>query len=225
MNELYENWKRKYEMAIKNTCKFRNEEEAKVPGEFSVLIEVSAQHPLLNGDMPGPEYCSRLNEAIQLFNYYHARGYIVRLYLPGSLHCGDKIALSDAGKKYILDNIMAGGIDEHHIYGNEVNEQYRPDGVYCTENECEVATQIFFDEKFTDIISVCSPAQLLRKALMYINEGIIPQMCSVPMQSSSDLWHNYVTEVFELIPDFLSGDKRIQKEFIAERKSCLNKVI
>lgn len=219
MNELQKYWEQKYETAIDNTRKLRKEEEEKGPnGKFSVLIEVAAQHPLTENDAPGQEYCNRLNEAARLFNYYHTRGYKARLYLPGSLHRGDKLSLSEAGEKYILDNIIAEDIKVHHIYGNKFNKMYKSEGVYCTEDECEVATKIFLKEKFTDIISICSPAQLLRKSLMYINFGIIPQMRSVPIQDPSELWHDYVAEACHLIPDFLHGDRTNQEELIAERK-------
>ena len=76
-------------------------------------------------------------------------------------------------------------------------------GVYNTEDECFVATQLFKDLGFGKLVSICSPAQLMRKQFAYIKYGIITEMYSVPYKY---MFHNYVDEYFKEIPAFLEND-------------------
>ena len=50
-----------------------------------VLIEVAAQHPLINGK-PGEEFEHRLKKGIQIYNAEKEKGNNPIIYVPGSLH-------------------------------------------------------------------------------------------------------------------------------------------
>lgn len=89
-----------------------------------------------------------------------------------------------------------------------MNERYKgKDGVYNSSDECYVACCIFRDFGFGKLHSVCSPAQLMRKALSYIEFGYLPEMHSVPVDN---MFHNYVDEVFLYIPRLLNDEGGLQ---------------
>ena len=159
-----------------------------------ILIEVAAQHPLEKDGSPRKEFKMRLDEGYRLYKKYKEEGIDVKIYVPGSVHkYHEKVdvqSLSTSGKKYLISL----GMDEKDIYADEMNEKYKgEDGVYNSADECYVSTKLFFDESFGRLISVCSPNQLLRKTLFYIEFGVIPEVHSVPVD---DMYHDLMNEVF-----------------------------
>ena len=157
-----------------------------------VLIEVAAQHPLREGKFPGEEYAKRLDIAYELMSED------VCIYLPGSLHIPDEIPLSEAGKEYLLKL----GIPEDKIITTD-------DEVYNSTDECKVASRILIENEFAELICICSPAQLMRKALSYISFGVYP---SFRIASCDELFHSYVEEAMRNIPILLNGGKELEKE-------------
>lgn len=157
-----------------------------------ILIEVAAQHPLREGKFPGEEYAKRLDIACELM------GEDVYIYLPGSLHIPDKISLSEAGKEYLLKK----GVPEDRIIITE-------DEVYNSTDECKVASRILLKNEFAELICICSPAQLMRKALSYISFGVYP---SFRIASCEELFHSYVEEATRNIPILLNGGEGLERE-------------
>lgn len=157
-----------------------------------VLIEVAAQHPLREGKFPGEEYAKRLDIAYELMSEE------VCIYLPGSLHIPDEISLSEAGKEYLLKL----GIPEDKIITTD-------DEVYNSTDECKVASRILIESEFAELICICSPAQLMRKALSYISFGVYP---SFRIASCDELFHSYVEEAMRNIPILLNGGKDLERE-------------
>lgn len=178
-------WKEK-EMEAKYKSKGRKNLYKKI------LIEVAAQHPLKKGKFPGEEYAKRLDIAYELMSED------VCIYLPGSLHIPDEIPLSEAGKEYLLKL----GIPEDKIITTD-------DEVYNSTDECKVASRILIENEFAELICICSPAQLMRKALSYISFGVYP---SFRIASCDELFHSYVEEAMRNIPILLNGGKELEKE-------------
>ena len=161
-----------------------------------VLIEVAAQHPLVNGK-PGEEFEYRLKKGIQIYNNEKEKGNKPIIYIPGSLHSikknnkweSDEKTLSEAGKKYLLEN----GITEQSIRSEETNMRFKEDGVYNSADECLVATLIAKNEGIDRIVSIASPVQISRKALFYLEFGFLPEMYGVGLEKT---YHNYIEEIF-----------------------------
>ena len=66
-----------------------------------LLIEVAAQHPLVEGMYPNAEFSARLDAAAARYRLERMNGHTVKVYVPGSRHmCNgvpDNISLSQAG--------------------------------------------------------------------------------------------------------------------------------
>ncbi len=180
-----------------------------------VLIEVAACHPL-NDDKPNSEFESRLNKAIQIYKKEKAKGNLVTIYIPGSIHSisingktfTDSKSLSQAGKEYLISN----GIPIKDIRADETNEKYKTNGVYNSGDECYVATRIAREEKSDRIISIVSPVQIYRKALFYIEFGYLPEIYTVSLEQ---LAHNYIGEAFFSLYVTYFKDHDWQEEFLA----------
>ena len=157
-----------------------------------ILVEVAAQHPLKEGKFPGEEYAKRLDISCELM------GEDVYIYLPGSLHVPDEISLSEAGKEYLLKK----GVPEDRLIITE-------DEVYNSTDECKVASRILIENEFAELICICSPAQLMRKALSYISFGVYP---SFRIASCDELFHSYVEEAMRNIPILLNGEEELERE-------------
>lgn len=156
------------------------------------LVEVAAQHPLKEGKSPGEEYAKRLDIVCELVDED------TYIYLPGSLHTPDDIPLSEAGKEYLLKK----GVPEDRLIITE-------DEVYNSIDECKVASRILVENEFAELICICSPAQLMRKALSYISFGVYP---SFRIASCGELFHSYVEEATRNIPILLNGGKELERE-------------
>ena len=202
MGSLYDFWSEKMSKARENMERHKS--------MSGCLIEVAAQHPLLGGLLPNEEFKKRLDLAAQIYYEQTALGTETRIYVPGSLHMDDgkvdQVSLSHAGCMY-LD---AQGLPAEALFGEEMNQKYKGErGVYNSSDECYVASRIFEDMGFGQLHCVCSSAQLMRKALSYIQFGCIPFMHSV---SCERMYHNYVDEVFRYIPILLEDGNGLQKD-------------
>lgn len=200
IDDCYLRWKNLYFIAQHHM--------EEVSNNRGLLIEVAAQHPLTSSGKPNEEFSARLDRAIELYFQQCNRGQVVKIYVPGSLHrfkgITDKISLSDAGSKYLIEH----GVNENDIFGEAANIEFKgEDGVYNSSDECYVASKLFKKLAFGKIVSFCSPAQLMRKALSYIQFGIIPDMYSVPCEH---LFHDYVDEVFLHIPVLVNDETGLQ---------------
>lgn len=182
-----------------------------------LLIECSAQHPLTPNGTPGEEFKARLNRAINLYNEYRKANWKVTIYIPGSLHqikdntgrfIIDKIPLCESGKNFLIEN----GVDKEDILGQESNIKYKGKyGVYCSADECFVSSKIFFDNNYQRFISICSPAQAIRKALYYILFETLPIIYTESPQSHiSSSFHNYVYEAIESVPRIIASMNDMQ---------------
>lgn len=181
---------------------------AQVRENNGLLIEVAAQHPLIDGVYPNPEFSARLDAAIKRYELERENGETVKIYVPGSRHMqngiADRISLSAAGCNYLETH----GVDPADLYGKDANSKYKgDDGVYNSSDECYVATRLFRDLGFGRLASYCSPAQLMRKALSYIQFGVLPDMYSVPCE---DMFYDYIDEIFIHIPVFLGDGTGLQ---------------
>ena len=197
----YRNWIRKLYLATDTMTTHRENGNG-------VLIEIAAQHPLKKDGTPSDEFRCRLDHGIGLYHQYKEKYSKVRIYVPGSLHRYDGVIdsqpLSTAGTTYLRTN----GIPEEDLYGEECNLRYKgEDGVYNSADECFVASQIFQDENFALICSVCSPNQLTRKQLFYMQFNVLPRFYTAPYDSMA---HNLINELFETIPDVLFRDHNWQ---------------
>lgn len=189
---------------------------AKENGEY-ILIEVAAQHPLVDGIYPGEEFKGRLDEALRIANDRED----VRFFVPGDLHCHngikDKIPLSDAGKNYLVEK----GIPDEFIYTiHDISSLLgHAESIYNSTDECRVAAEIFSKYNFSKLICVCSPAQLMRKMFSYVGIGVYPEMHTF---CCDNMYHDYIEEFFRAIPivvndkGMLTGDsneaRRLKKE-------------
>lgn len=206
---LKEHWDGLYRVAKQNT------EDAKE--HKGALIEVAAQHPLIDGTTPNEEFQKRLLKAVDLYHELKDRKKPVKIYVPGSVHKDngvvDKLSLSEAGKRFLVKK----GIPKSDIYADDMNEKYKgKDGVYNSTEECYVACKIFSDNSFGELHCICSPAQMTRKVFSYIHCGYVPDVHTV---SCDEMYHNYVKEVFENVPELLSDMHILQDDWNGAVKS------
>jgi hypothetical protein len=175
-----------------------------------LLIEIGAQHPLMEGMYPNNEFAQRLLLGIDLYHKSKHKGFEVEFVVGGSRHMYkgiiDKISLSQAGVNFLI----AQGIPNENIHGLDLIQKYKKtNGVYTAADECFVATNYFKDGEFGQLYSVVSPVQALRKMLHYIWFGVYPLMYSTPVFNS---YHNYIKEVFDFIPYVRDIDPDMQDE-------------
>lgn len=174
----------------------------------SVLIEVAAQHPLIDRTRPNDEFAARLARGVELAHTFKGAGLVVEVYVPGSRHMhhgvSDHISLSSAGTAYLVD----AGLPRSMLHGDDLNDRYKGDaGVYGSADECFVAASYFKDNNFGALASVVSPVQLMRKMLHYIEFGVLPLAYTAPTESTH---HSYIEEIFEAIPYVLAVDHDLQ---------------
>lgn len=173
-------------------------------GAKSLLIEVAAQHPLEGGRLPGKEFRARLDMAVDLRRRWIRKGFDVTIYVPGSVHrvgnLEDEVSLSSAGCKYL----QKCGVPRESLSGEDANAKYKgQDGVYNSADECFVASRLFLDGAFSEMLCVCSSNQIPRKTLYYIEQGVLPQFygVSVPV-----MYHSMVDELFVQVEHVLMKD-------------------
>lgn len=197
---LYEKWMNKY-CAAKENMGLRE-------GRKGALIEIAAQHPLIEGKYPNEEFEQRLLLGKELYDKLTAQGELVMIYVPGSRHKegdkADEISLSEAGCRFLEKQ----GVPRKHLYGERENIRYRKEaGVYNSSDECYVASQLFKDHKFSYLYCVCSSAQMMRKAISYIQFECLPHFHTV---TTDEMYHNYIDELFRNIPIVLWDDEALQ---------------
>ena len=177
----------------------------------NVLIEVAAQHPLKNRTVPNKEFEARLNKAIELYDYYTNDGREVTIYVPGSRHkfgeISDEVSLSTAGVNYLLQK----GIPPERLLGDDVNQKYKgKHGVYNSADECFVSSEVFKNGQFEKLVCICSPNQIMRKTMLYIEFGCVPLCFGV---TTEKMYHrNIVGEVFDSLNRVLYIDHSWQDE-------------
>lgn len=181
-------WLQKYIIAQR----FTHERSTTYPN--TVLIEVSAQHPLENGRFPNIEFRARLDRAVETYRKLETQGITSCLFVPGSRHKSgnieDQISLSKAGELYLLQQ----GVPHEQIFGEDVMDSYVGDsGIYNSADECFVTSSIFKDRKFGKVICICSPTQSLRKSLFYYENGIVALFDCVAADS---MFHDPINEFF-----------------------------
>lgn len=202
-------WLNKYEKALTNMAK------AKETGK-GILIETAAQHPLKDGMYPAEEFQARLDLGIKLYKELSVKE-SVKFYIPGSRHQEngniDFVSLSEAGKNYLISR----GIPEKNIYADDANLEIMGDkGVYNSADECYVSCQLFKKNGFKELHLVCSPNQMMRKMLCYINFGCFP---NIHTASCDKMYHNPINEIFECIPKVLENNQEHQDEIRNARRA------
>ena len=118
-----------------------------------------------------------------------------------------EISLSNAGVKYLLDK----GIPADCLLGEEENKRYKgAHGVYNSADECFVASEIFKNGAFEKLVCVCSPNQIARKTMLYIEFGCVPLCYGV---TTDKMYHqNIVEEIFNSLNRVLYVDHSWQDE-------------
>ena len=206
-----EYWEEKYKDALRNQRKKKGNR---------VLIEVAAQHPLKDNAYPDDEFKARLDFAIARIKEEKEHGNEVEIYVPGSIHLDfegieDDCSLSFAGMEYLKEK----GLSADIIHGEDLNSKYDEariwKGVYNSADECYIASKYFYEENFDKLICVCSPNQVIRKTFLYINQGILPLVYSVPIDH---LFHKPIGEIYDALPYLLGKDHDCQGEDSFEAK-------
>lgn len=152
---------------------------------LGTFIEVAAQHPLKDGLTPGPEFTARLEAAAEL---YHLEDNPVKchIYVPGGKHkqgdVEDKVSLSEAGITYLHERCL---IPLNCLHGQEDNLRITHGaGVFNSDDECYVSSFLFKESGYGRFICVCSPGQMMRKALSYLKYGCLPDFHTVSVPHS-----------------------------------------
>jgi len=177
-------------------------------GIRKTLIEVASQHPLREGLYPAEEFEKRLSLGRELYLREIGEGKEVEIYVPGSRHVHngveDKRSLSDAGADFLISYDIPRAV----VRGEDLNRRYKgADGVYCSADECFVASQYFKDGNFGRVLSVVSPVQQMRKALHYIWFGVIPLFYTAPVETPH---HDYIREAYFWLPYVRDKDPDMQ---------------
>ncbi|MGW3179037.1 hypothetical protein ACWDD9_07215 [Kitasatospora sp. NPDC001119] len=173
-----------------------------------VLIEVAAQHPLADRAVPGEEFEARLRRGHELYRGYLEAGRPVEVYVPGSRHrhlgVEDENSLSRAGGEF-LEKL---GVPAPVVRGDDLNERYKGEaGVYGSADECFVAASYFRDGGFGTLVSVCSPAQMMRKTLHYLQFGVYPLTHTAP---TAEGFHDFLYELLVAVPEVMGTDDTLQ---------------
>jgi hypothetical protein len=166
-----------------------------------VLIEVAAQHPLVDGSIPGEEFAARLLRGRDLYRDAVEQGRPATVYVPGSRHVfdgvEDAVSLSEAGGEYLRRL----GVPPEDVRGDDLNKAYLgEDGVYGSVDECFVTASYFLDGGFGRLYCVVSPFQLPRKLLHYIEFGVLPLAVTAP---TPEAFHDLLDELFLGVPEVL----------------------
>jgi hypothetical protein len=180
------------------------------------LVEVAAQHPLVDGQTPGPEFTARLTRGAEVYWARRNAGEDVEIYVPGSRHrvndVQDQVSLSTAGVRFLREL----GVQHQYLHGDDLNDKYKGrQGVYGSADECFVATRFYFDGNFGRLFSVCSPSQMIRKTLHYIAFGVVPLNVTAPVDEP---YHDYLHELFQAVPHVLAVDSTLQEDDSAEAR-------
>lgn len=193
-------WLDKYDKALYHMMNFRQ-------SGVGMLMEIAAQHPLKDRLYLAEELQARLDLGIKLYKEF-SLSENVKFYIPGLKHQEngnvDFVSLSEAGKNYLVSK----GIPEEIIFADDANFAIMGEkGVYNSEDECYVACRLFEKYKFKELHLACSPNQMIRKMLCYIDLGYFP---NIHTAACSKMYHNPINEIFECIPKVLEHNQKAQ---------------
>lgn len=188
--------------------------QRKIRRNKKILIEVAAQHPLEDYCRPGVEFTARLEKTLEMYSKFKKDGIPVEIFVPGSVHLAndgteEDCSLSEAGVNWLLE----AGIPESDLHGEDLIEHYQNDrnwpGVYNTGDECDIAARYFLEEDngFGKLFTVCSPNQLLRKTLFYLDHEINAYVITVPVDN---MFHDFLYEIYNVLPTVLMYDTDFQ---------------
>ena len=166
-----------------------------------ILVEVAAQHPLWKGMEPDTEFSTRLDFCADLYKRLQITDE-TEIYVPGSLHIPDSVSLSEAGIRYLVGK----GIPITALHGIDIEDEFQSErywaGTYNSADECYLAARYFHKHKFNSLYCICSPIQVFRKMLFYIQLDIVPLIYTVPIDKP---FHNLTFELYDQIPFILNN--------------------
>jgi hypothetical protein len=172
-------------------------------GAPRVLVEVSTQHPLLDGREPGAEFALRLQRAIELVRQLEGQGYAVDVLVAASRHregdVADVVSLGQAGETWLLAHGLprAQVLDGEALIKRFKGPDHRWPGVYHSADEAYIAATLFQAEShYAALHCVAGQAQLHRKLLHYLWLGCEPIMHAVWVPGA---FHDPVLEVQKLV--------------------------
>ncbi len=152
----------------------------RVVSETSLIIP-AAQHPLVDGERPGPEFEHRLKAGLEQYRKIVDEGGKAEFFLTGNRHHDaasgqtDKVALYDAGALWLLEN----EVPATDLNGkNWIDES--AELIYSGADEIRVAYGGFRNHaRFLDATYICSPGQRSRASIYALAHGF-PLTVSVP---------------------------------------------
>jgi len=169
------------------------------PSATTTLLIVAAQHPLVNGRTPGPEFEKRLEAAAADYRQITEAHGKAEFFLPGNRHADDKVgppdsvALYDAAGLWLVDQ----GIPTAVLHGKDWIDAYRPQGIYSGAEEISTSSDGFkANPRFRNAIYYCSPAQESRARMFALANGQ-PLTTHVPdslIQDGIEQFHGNVVE-------------------------------
>lgn len=168
MNDQQYDWALQEELSRVNTLRRLHE------GEGKILIAIKAQHPLNPDGTPGPEYTTRLNEALELMHImtelydYHKSKFKFMTF--GGIHDGHAtMTLAEAGANWLKTN----GIPEDSII---VHNQ-----IFSGNDEDDLAAQEFAnDADYSELHVVMSAGQYDRSRFYFMSTGWQPFLHPIP---------------------------------------------
>lgn len=218
--ELVEEWWNQQTEVVKANMDSQANAAKMSDGSDRILLEIAAQHPLVQGEFPGEEFVIRIERGIELFRELTEQGHRVEIYVPGSRHQQgervDRISLAEAGRRYLLSR----GLLQSDIHGEDWNDRFKGKfinrkeaiesglGVYCSADECFVLSQAFFEENFSRAIVILSKNQLERKKLHYQAFGVLPEIIGVEPKApfhNAEFERNVVVPFVRYIDPFVQG--------------------
>lgn len=162
------------------------------------LFSVHAQHPLVNGILPGLEFSARLRAVGEAYQaQYETHGRRILIYVAGSRHMyegiADGVSLSAAGTQYLEDHFdipraVLHGEDWDEAFGfvptrskmqrDVVATQEQSGSVYCGQDEAVAATaglRLVCRRNGIEngrLLAFCSPNQTARLTFGYLGAGL-----------------------------------------------------
>lgn len=161
----------------------------------TTLIIPAAQHPLVEGVTPCPEFHRRLESALAIHDQIVLGGGKAAFFLPGNRHhdphsgMTDRVALYDAAGRWLVN----WGIAPKELHGKDWMDEFGKN-VYNGADEISVASRGFVvNSHLQNAIYVCSPGQRSRAELYALAYGlpldvVVPETLST---GSKDQFHAF----------------------------------
>jgi hypothetical protein len=179
-------WEKRYETAQELwrarhlDPRAHNTLDDKEPVSNTLLIMAASQHPLKDGLTPGDEFASRLDEAAATYKRWTENGRKAEIFVPGSRHLDertgqiDKVSLSDAGVKYLLNE----GVGLQDLHGEDWIADYSEgQGIYSGADEIFVAAEAYKDNpSYRDLVLIVSPGQVRRAEIYSLANGVVTEI-------------------------------------------------